>query len=204
MDATAAPHSLKRKENTMFATPEQIAAANKANLEALVRVANTAFANAEKLSALNLEIARGFVEDGIANARSLMGAKDPQELFKLQGDLAKPSLEKVVSYNRSVYELATQQQEEVAKLFEARVAEASKTFTGFIDKAAETAPAGSDVAFAAMKSALAAANSAYDSVNKAARQVAEMTEANVSAATDATVKAVGTASKAPATKKAAA
>lgn len=188
----------------MFATPEQIAAANKANLEALVRIANTAFANAEKLTALNIEVARGFVEDSIASTRSLMGVKDPQEFVKLQSELAKPSLDKVVSYNRSVYELATGQQEEIAKLFEARVAEANKSFTAFIDKAAETAPAGSDVAFAAMKSALAASNSAYDNVNKAVRQVAEMTEANVSAATDATVKAVGTASKAPAAKKAAA
>ncbi len=188
----------------MFATPDQIAAANKANLEAFVRIANTAFANAEKLTALNIEVARGFVEDSISNTRSLMGVKDPQEFVKLQSELAKPSLDKVVSYNRSVYELATGQQEEMAKLFEAGVAEANKSFTAIIDKAAETAPAGSDVAFAAMKSALAASNSAYDNVNKAVRQVAEMTEANVSAATDATVKAVGTTSKTPAAKKAAA
>jgi phasin family protein len=187
----------------MFATPEQIAAANKANLEALVNMANSAFANAEKLTALNLSMARGLVEDGIANTRSLMGVKDVQEVFSLQSTLAKPSLEKVVSYNRSVYEMATRQQEELTKLFESRIAEANKTFTGFIDQAAETAPAGSDVAFAAMKSALAAANSAYDSVTKVSKQVAEMTEANVSAATDATVKAVSTSTKAPAKKAAA-
>lgn len=188
----------------MFATPEQIAAANKANLEALVSVANTAFANAEKITALNLSLARGLVEDSITNTRSLTSAKDPQELFAIQSSLSKPMLEKAVSYNRSLYDIASGNQEQMTKLFEAQVAELNKTFSGLIDKAAQSAPAGSDVAFAAMKSALAAANSAYDSVNKVAKQVTELTEANVSAATDATVKAVGAASKAPAAAKKAA
>lgn len=187
----------------MFATPEQIAAANKANLEALVSIANNAFANAEKITALNLGVARSLVEDSIANTRSLMGVKDAQELFNLQGSLGKPLVEKAVAYNRSVYDIATSGQEQFTKLFEAQVAELNKAFTGLIDKAAQQAPAGSDVAFAAMKSAMAAANSAYDSVNKVAKQVAELAEANVSAATDATVKAVSAASKAPAKKAAA-
>lgn len=188
----------------MFATPEQIAAANKANLEALVSVANNAFANVEKLNALNLGLARSLVEDSLSGTRSLMGVKDAQELVGLQGSLGKPMLEKVVAYNRSVYDIATENQAQVARLMEAQMAELNKAFGGFIDKAAESAPAGTDVAFAAMKSAMAAANSAYDSASKVARQVTELAEANVSAATDATMKAVGAAAKAPASKKAAA
>ena len=41
-----------------FVTPEQFAAANKANVETLLTLANTAFASAERLSALNLNTAR--------------------------------------------------------------------------------------------------------------------------------------------------
>jgi len=191
------------KENTMFATPEQIVAANKASIEALVDIANNAFASAEKLNALSLGLARGLVEDSLAGARGLLGVKDVQDLIALQGSLGKPVLEKVVTYNRSVYDIASENQAQVARLIEAQMAELNKAFGGFIDKAAESAPAGSDVAFAAMKSALAAANSAYDSVSKVARQVTEMAEANVNAATDATMKAVSAASKAPSAKKAA-
>lgn len=187
----------------MFATPEQIVAANKASIEALVDIANNAFASAEKLNALSLDLARGLVEDSLAGARGLLGVKDVQDLIALQGSLGKPVLEKVVTYNRSVYDIASENQAQVARLIEAQMAELNKAFGGFIDKAAESAPAGSDVAFAAMKSALAAANSAYDSVSKVARQVTEMAEANVNAATDATMKAVSAASKAPSAKKAA-
>ena len=36
----------------MFATPEQLAAANKANVDALLTIANTAFASAERLAVI--------------------------------------------------------------------------------------------------------------------------------------------------------
>ncbi|HQZ02626.1 MAG TPA: phasin family protein, partial [Thauera sp.] len=105
------------------------------------------------------------------------------------------------AYARSVYEITSQSQEEVSKVMESQVAEMNKGVATALDKAAKSAPAGSDVAVAAVKSAIAAANSAYDSMSKAAKQVAEIAEANVAAATDATVKAVSTPAKG--TKKAA-
>lgn len=190
------------EEIRMYTTPEQFAASGKANIEAALTVANAAFASVERLAALNLNTARTLLEESIANTKALLSAKDAQEFVSLQAALAQPMVEKAVAYNRSVYEIATQSQEEVSKLFEAQVAELNKSVAEALDKAAKSAPAGSDVAVAAVKSAIAAANSAYDSVNKAAKQVAEIAEANVTAATNATVKAVGTASKA-ASKKAA-
>ena len=46
-----------------------------------------------------------------------------------------------------------------------------------IDNAAKSAPSGSEFAFAAVKSALTAANQAYDVLSKAGKQVVDMTEA---------------------------
>lgn len=178
-----------------FVTPEQFAATNKANIETLLTLANTAFASAERLAALNLNTARSLLEDGVANTKALLAAKDVQELVNLQASLAQPIVEKAVAYARSVYEITSQSQEEVTKVMESQVAEINKGVASALDKAAKSAPAGSDVAVAAVKSAIAAANSAYDSMNKAAKQVAEMTEANVAAATNATVKAVNTTAK---------
>ena len=187
----------------MYNTPEQLAGANKANVEAMLTLANTAFASAERLAALNLNTARAILEDGVANAKAMLGAKDVQELMSLQASLAQPAIEKAVAYSRSVYEISAQTQEEFSKLVEAQFAEVNKNVASTLDKAAKNAPAGSDVAVAAVKSAIAAANSAYDSMTKAAKQVAEIAEANVAAATSATVKAVGTGAAAPKAKKAA-
>jgi phasin family protein len=180
----------------MYATPENFASANKANVETLLTLANTAFASAERIAALNLNTARSLLEDTVANAKTLLSAKDVQELINIQASLAQPGVEKAVAYSRSIYEIATQTQEELNKIFEAQFAEINKNVTSAQDKAVKNAPAGSDVAVAAVKSAIAAANSAYDSMTKAAKQVAEIAEANVAAATNATVKAVGTAPKA--------
>ncbi|MCB1940096.1 MAG: phasin family protein [Rhodocyclaceae bacterium] len=187
----------------MFATPEQFAATNKANIENALTLANAAFASVERLAALNLNTARSALEDGVANTKALLSVKDVQEFVTVQSALAQPAVEKLVAYSRSVYEIATQSQEEVSKLVEAQIAEMNKGVAAALDQAAKSAPAGSDVAVAAVKSAIAAANSAYDSMNKAAKQVAEIAEANVAAATNATVKAVGTAAKKAPVKKAA-
>jgi len=179
----------------MITTPENLASANKASVEAFLTLANTAFASSERFAALNLNTARSFLEDGMANAKALLGAKDLQQLVALQTTLAQPTVEKFVSYSRNVYEIATLTQEEVSKIVESQFAEVNKTVASALDKAAKNAPAGSDVAVAAVKSAIAAANSAYDNISKAARQVAEIAEANMAAATSATGKAAGTAAK---------
>ena len=189
----------------MFATPEQFAASNKAQVETLLTIANTSFASAERLAALNLNLGRSALEDGVATAKSLFAVKSPEEFVSFQTSLAQPGIEKFVAYARSVYEITSEAQSQIAKIVEAQFSDLNKNISSALDKAAKSAPAGSDVAVAAVKSALAAANSAYDSMSKAAKQVAEMTEANVAAATSATVKAVGASASATksASKKAA-
>lgn len=177
----------------MYTTPEQIAGANKANVETLLTVANTAFASAERLAALNLNTARTLLEDSVNTAKTLLAAKDVQELVSLQATLAQPAFEKAVAYSRSIYEIASQTQDEFSKIFDSQYVELNRNVSSALDKAAKSAPAGSDVAVAAVKSAIAAANSAYETLNKAAKQVSELAEANVAAATSATVKAVGAA-----------
>ena len=176
----------------MFATPEQFAAANKASVDAMLTLANTALASAERIAALNLNTARSLLEDSVANTKAILGAKDPQEALAVQASLTQPNVEKAVAYTRSVYEISAQSKEEVSKLLEVQFGDFQKQIAGLLDKAAKNAPAGSDVAVNAVKSAIAAATSAFDSMNKAAKQVAEIAEANVAAATNATVKAVGT------------
>ena len=167
----------------MYVTPEQLVASNKANVEAMIGLAKTGFATLEKLSTLNLNATKAAFDDVMGTTSSLMGAKDAQEAANLSVSAAQPAIEKALAYSRSVYEVATQSQAEITKYIEGQAAEFNKTVVGFLDQFAKNAPAGSDVAVAAMKSALAAANSAYDSMTKAAKQATELAEANFAAAT---------------------
>ena len=169
----------------MYVTPEQIQTANKANVEALLSVAATQFAALERLASLNASAVKGAFEDSLANTRALASAKDVQEFINLQSAFAQPALEKAIAYSRSVYEMATQTNAEFSKMAEKRVAEWNENFVSLLDKAVKNAPAGSDVAVSAVKQMIAAANSAYDNLTKAARQATEIAEANVATATDA-------------------
>jgi phasin family protein len=167
---------------------EQFASANKAQFETALTLANTVFASAERLAALNLSTARAVLEEVVANAKAALGAKNIQEQVSLQASLTQPAIEKAVAYSRSVYEISSQTQEEISKIVEAQFTEVNKNVADALDKAAKNAPAGSDVAAAAVKSAIAAANSAYGSMSKAAKQVVDIAGANVAAATSATIK----------------
>ena len=95
-----------------------------------------------------------------------------------------------------MYEVATEANAELIQASpSAAWREWNENFVSLLDKVSKNAPAGSDVAVAAVKSMLAAANSAYDNINKVAKQATEIAEANVAAATE-TVKGLAKAKKA--------
>ena len=172
----------------MYVTPEQIAANNKAGVEALLYLANANFSAYEKLAALQFNASKAAFEETVNHARALLNAKDIQEFVNVNVAAAQPNLEKAIAYSRSVYELATQSQGEFTKFLETQAGEINRNMVGFLDKFAKNAPAGSDVAVAAVKSALAAANSAYDSLSRVAKQATEIAEANIAAASAAVGK----------------
>jgi phasin family protein len=167
----------------MNVNPEQFAAANKATVDSLLAVANSALASAERIAALNLNTARSVLEDSVSGAKAVMGAKDPQEAATIQAALTQPAIDKGVSYSRSMYEITTQSQEELAKMVEAQFSGFQQSVAGMIEQAAKAAPAGSESAVAAVQNAIAAANAAFGNMNSMAKQFADAAQANVAAAT---------------------
>jgi len=163
-------------------TPEQITSTNKASVEAILGLAHTQFAAFERLSALYFNAAKAAFEEGVGHAKALLNAKDPQDYLTLNAAATQPTMEKAIAYSRSVYEVAAQTNGELAKFLEAQAGEFNKNLVGLLDKVSKNAPAGSDVAIQAVKSALAAANTAYYSFNKVAKQATEIAEANFAAA----------------------
>ena len=101
-------------------TPEQIAAAQKANLESLFGLTTKAFEGVEKLIELNLQVVKSTLTESQENAQRLLSVKDAQELIALQASLSQPVAEKVLSYSRHLYEIASATQAEFAKVAEAQ------------------------------------------------------------------------------------
>ncbi len=165
----------------MYVTPDQMTALTQGNVDAAIGIARVNFATLEKLAALNFTATKDAFEDGTRYAKALVGVTDVQELANLNARAGQPALEKAVAYSRGVYEIASQANGEIGRLVEQRAGELNRTVASVIDRLAKDAPAGSDVAVAAVKSTLAAAHSAYDSFTKAAKQATEIVEANLAA-----------------------
>ena len=172
-----------------YLTPDQIAAASKANLETLFGLTTKAFEGVEKLVELNLQVAKASLGEVAESTKAALSVKDAQELMALQAGLLQPAAEKAAAYSRHLYDIAAATSAEVNKVAEETAAEAQKKFMAVVDTAVKNAPAGTESAVSLVKSALAAANNAYESVHKATKQATEVAEANFTAITNQAVKA---------------
>jgi phasin family protein len=170
-------------------TAEQFAAAQKANIETLFGLTSKAFEGVEKLVELNLQVAKAALGEVAETTRAALSVKDAQELLALQAGLLQPAAEKAAAYSRHLYDIAAATNAEVTKVAEQTAADAQAKFMNVVDTAVKNAPAGTENAVALVKSAVAAASNAYESVHKAAKQAADVAEANFQAVTSTAVKA---------------
>lgn len=165
----------------MYQTPEQLVAINKANLDVAMKFAGIALQGAERILDLQLKAAKSAFTDSVENAKAIAAVKDLQQLAALKESLTQPSIEKATAYAKSVYDVTATTQAEIGKLVEEQVSEFNRQVVTTLDKLVKTAPAGSEVGIAALKSGIAAVNSAYDNLSKVAKQFAEATQSNVEA-----------------------
>src|SRR6476661_379369 len=95
--------------------------------------------------------------------------------------MVQPLAEKTAAYSPHLYYIATSAGAELAKTLESQTSEAQKKVMGLVDSATKNAPAGSETAVAVMKSAVVAANNAFESMQKAVKQATDVAEANFNA-----------------------
>ena len=159
-------------------TAEQIMASHKATIETLFGLTHKAFEGVEKLVELNMQATKAALAETANHAQAVMGAKDAQEFMALQAGMVQPLAEKTAAYSRHLYDIASAAGADLGKTFEGQAAEAQQKLAGMMDSATKNAPAGSETTVAVMKSAVAAANNAFESMQKAVKQASDMAEAN--------------------------
>lgn len=180
----------------MYATPSQLTEIQKTQIDALNSFGQTIFNATEKLITLNLAATRALLTESAEAVQSLLGAKDIQQLIATSSSLSQPAVEKAVSYSRNVYGIASAASAEVTKLVETQVADGNRKLAEIVDLAAKNAPTGSEPVVSLFKSAAAAANNAFDTFSKAAKQASDWADTNFAAAANATVTAAAAANDA--------
>lgn len=176
-------------------TVEQVLAAQKANVETLFGLTTKAFAGVEKLVELNITASKAALAEAAESTQAALSVKDAQQLLALQAGLFQPLAEKTAAYSRHLYDIASSTGAEFGAAFEAQTADTQKKFLSLVDTAAKNAPAGSETAVAVMKSAVAAANNAFESVQKAVKQASDVAEANFNTVSASAANAVKSAAK---------
>ena len=174
---------------------EQFGDFSKSIVDSAMKFAKVSFDSAERMIALNLEAAKVSLDVTAKNANAATSVKDVQELNGLRTKAGETGLEFFVGYSKNLYDISTVAQAQYSSLVEERVSAFQKTVVEGIDKAAKNAPAGSDVAFAALKSGIAAQASAFDTLSKAGKQVSGFADTAFKAAAETTTKATASSKR---------
>jgi phasin family protein len=171
------------QEKSMFSIPEQFSAASKANVAAQLALFSTlsskAFESVEKLIELNINAAKSSLVESNAAAKQLLAAKDVQELMSLSSAYAQPNAEKALAYGRQLAGIASGVQAEITKAAETQVAESSRKVLELVEELSKSAPAGSESAFAFVKTAIGNAGAGYEQFSKTTKQAVDTMEANL-------------------------
>ena len=129
-----------------FFDSEKLQAAQKSNLELLQQMNTKFLKGLEQLGHLQIATLRSVSEETFENASKLLAVRDPQSFTAVIGSLAHPAnqAERMMEFNRQVYDLISSTQADIAKLGERQAARNAQQVQELVDEIAKNAPAGSD------------------------------------------------------------
>jgi phasin family protein len=170
---------------------DQFSAANEAAIDQFSNFARLSMANIEKFTQLGLAATRANVEQAAAHAQALASAKDVHEVIALNSAALEPAMKRAYSFSRTAYESATETNTEVKRVFEQQSAEFNRAAVAALEEAFKYAPAGSESVVDNVKTAMAAAQSAYSNLTSINKQIFATVE-NAVEQNVATAKNAGT------------
>jgi phasin family protein len=158
---------------------DQFTAANEAAIDQFAKFAQLSLANIEKFATIGLAASRANVEQATAHAQALAGAKDVHEVIALNSAALEPVMKRAYAFSRTAYEAAAETNDEVKRTIEKQAAEYNRAAVAALEEAFKYAPAGSETVVENVKSAFAAAQSAYNNVVSINKQIYDTVEKTV-------------------------
>lgn len=169
---------------------DSVTAWQKAAFDATFAYAQAAIASAEQLLKLNLDAAKTAFDQNAQTARDLMAVTEPQQIEAIRAKLAQISMQRSASYAQNIYEIVSQAQAHLSKVAEEQFGSMNAEMMKTAETAATGIP-GSEAALAAVKSTVAASSAMLDTLNRAAKQFQELSEASIKSATSNMVRGAG-------------
>ena len=158
---------------------DQLTAANEAALSQFTHFAQLSLVNLEKFAQLGLAATRASVEQATAHAQALASAKDVHEVIALNSAAVEPVMKRAYAYSRTAYETAAETNNEVKRVLEKQAAEYNRAAVAALEEAFKYAPAGSEGVVDNVKTAIAAAQTAYNNMASINKQIYDTVEKSV-------------------------
>jgi phasin family protein len=161
---------------------------NRTSIARATKLAAIALENAEKIAKLNVAAAEAAFAQGVDRASAMAAVKDGSELVALPAKYAESGVQNFIGYSRGLYEISSATQTQYSLVAKEAFDGYTKGFAAWVEKDSASAPAGSELAFNAFKSSVAATSAAFDQFEKASKQVASFADASMRAAVENAAK----------------
>jgi hypothetical protein len=171
------------------------AGAKQAYLEAVSQDAELFLSATDDLVALNITAQKSALNDGLAQASSLLEVRNSRELLAALCRAAPPRLEKTVTYGCVFYDRIAQIQSQAWRLAELRSSNLNGIFAEPQGEPAEAQACPRNPGLQAAKSLAVLALQSVDALKSTGRQLAAELERNVAAMTLASVQISKTANR---------
>jgi phasin family protein len=182
-------------EHPMTQTNEQMLSAAKTTMADLNEMTTTTVAGFTKLMELNMATAQAAMADVTEQMKAGFAIKSPQDMGSVT-TLMQPMAEKAAAYGRAVAGIVTDTGTALSKASEAKFGDLQAQALASIDAALKNAPAGSEAAVTAFKTAMASGQAAMATTQAQAKQAIEAAGKQFASATDMAVKASKSTSRA--------
>ncbi len=164
-------------------TPDQVLSVPKTQLATLAALGQRWLDGAEQLARLQLAASRDALTGHLDFTRELLDARSPEQLLSTCLAAAAPMATNTEAYCRSLYEIAASIGAEWSRLAGEQAADAQRQCNAALEGVLQGIPQGPGHAAAIVRQAISSATAAMESMQKAAMQAAEVTDANVKAMT---------------------
>lgn len=155
---------------------QQLAELNRQALEAAHQLTLASVRGFEKLMQLNTQALRATLEDNLARSRSLLELQDTRSLNEaLSGSMA-PSADRVAAYTQHVFNISQETAAELQQIIEKQFNDTSLQLNTAMDALSKAVPGNFDSLVPLVKNVVDSANTAFEQLNKATRQMVEVVE----------------------------
>ncbi len=163
--------------------PDQALAVPKAQFTAIATLGQRWLDCSEQLAALQLRTGRNALSDCAAFIQELLEVRSPEQLLAICNATAGQMAAKSEAYGRSLQEIANSANTSWNQFFGEQATDAQKQIGTLIQSTLQNVPQDPDNAAALFRQAISTATTTIESLQKAAMQAVEVTDANLKAVT---------------------